>query len=80
VEVCQVVDQAKIALTLVQNWICKNKLIELKTQKFQKITISREPHFKSNPKKFTQKLTIFLLVIEFRSKFKISLLKCIEKY
>jgi len=25
-EVCQVVDQAKIALTLVQNWICKNEI------------------------------------------------------
>jgi len=30
VEVCQVVDQAKIALSLVQNWICKNEVTKLK--------------------------------------------------
>jgi len=40
VEVCQVVDQAKIALTLVQNRICKNEVIDLKnTQNFKKITM-----------------------------------------
>jgi len=60
VEVCQVVDQAKIALTLVQKWICKNEVTK-RIQKFQKITISKEPHFKSIPTKFTQKMTIFCL-------------------
>jgi len=33
VEVCQVVDQDKIALTIVQNWICKNEIIDLKNTK-----------------------------------------------
>ncbi len=61
VEVCQVVDQAKIALTLVQNWICQNEVIDLRTQKFQKITMRRETHFKSIATNFTQKMMIFFL-------------------
>jgi len=33
---CQVVNLAKIALTLVQNWICKNEVIDLKNTKISK--------------------------------------------
>jgi len=36
VQLCQVVGQAKIALTPVQNWICKNEVIDLMNTKFQK--------------------------------------------
>jgi len=42
VEVCQVVDQAKITLNLVQNWICKNELIDSKN-----IEILKTHHIKS---------------------------------
>jgi len=36
VEECQVIDQAKIALTLVQSWICKNDVIDLNNTKIAK--------------------------------------------
>ena len=41
-EVFQVVDQAKVALTLVQKWPCKNEVIDLRNTK-----ISRNHRVKS---------------------------------
>ena len=74
---CQVVDQAKIALTLVQNWICKNEVINLKNNNFY---TSYQENIISNPFQQTliKKNDIILFVIEFRRNFEISLSKFIE--
>lgn len=61
-EVCQAVDQPKIASTVVQKWPRYNEVINLSNTKFQKITISRVPHFKSIPTIFTQKKQYFVLL------------------
>jgi len=68
-----VVDQAKIALTLVQNWICTNEVIGLKNTEISKITMSRKPHFKSIPKKFYSENDNIFFVIEFRRNYENSL-------
>jgi len=80
VEVCQVVDQAKIALTLVQNWICKNEIIDLKNKKTSKNHHVKRISFQIHSNKFYSKNDNILLVIEFRRKFEIFLSKFIKNY
>jgi len=75
VEVCQVVEYAKIALNnlTIQNWICKNEVINLKNKTFQKSPYQR--NLISNPIQqiLLKKMIIFLLVIEFQRNFEIFL-------
>jgi len=80
VGVCQVVDQAKIALTLVQNWICKNEVIDLKNTKISKNHHIKGTSFQIHSNKFHSKNDNILFVIEFRKNFEISLSKFIKKY
>ena len=55
VEVCQVIEQIKIALTLVQKGPCKNEVIALRNKRIHKIPCY-ESHFMSIPKTFTPKM------------------------
>jgi hypothetical protein len=54
-------DQAKFALTLLQNWPCQNEVIKLGNKKNSKITTSRVPHLKPIPTNVIQKGLIFCL-------------------
>jgi len=78
VEVCQVVDQAKIALTLVKNWICKDEVIDLKNKKISKNNHVNRTSFQIYSNKFYLEIDNILLVIEFRRNFEISFFKFIE--
>jgi len=68
VEICQMVDQAKIALTLVQNWIYKIKVIDLKNKHFFLNHHVKRTSFQIHSNKFYSKNDNILLVIEFRRK------------
>jgi len=72
------VEQAKIALTLVQNWNCKNEVIDLKNTKISKNCHIKRTSFEIYFNKFYSKNENILLVIEFRRNLEIYLSKFIE--
>jgi len=74
-----VVHQAKIALALVQNWVCKNEVIHVKNTIFFKSPC--QENLISNPfQQISLKKFNILLVIEFRRNFEIFLSKFTRKY
>jgi len=75
-----VVDQFKIALTVVQNWNCKNEVIALKNTKISKNHHVKRTSFQIYSNKIYSKNDNILLVIEFRRNFEISFSKFIRKY
>jgi hypothetical protein len=46
--------QGEFALALVQKWPYKNEVIDLRTNKFKKLSIPRVPHFKFVPMSLIQ--------------------------
>jgi hypothetical protein len=67
-------DQAKIALTLVQEWPYKNEVIDKCNKKIKKISTLRVLYFKPTPTNLTPKRLIFVIQIQkefLNSKFQI---------
>jgi len=67
-------------LALVQNWICKNEIIDVESTKISKNHHVKKTSFQIQSNKFYSKNDNSLFVIEFRRKSEISMLKIIEKY
>ena len=70
----------KNALILVQNWICKNEVIDLKNTKISKNHHMKRASFQIHSNKFYSKNDNILLVIEFRRNSEFYFSKFIEKY
>ena len=58
--------KSKIAMILVQNWVCKNEVIHFKTTKISKNHHMNRISFQIHSNKFYSKNDNLLLVIEFR--------------
>ena len=69
----------QLALTLVQNWMCKNEVKDVKVKKISKNHHVKRTSFQIHSNKFYSQNDNILLIIEFRGDFKIFLLKYIEK-